>query len=580
MGPEHQVRPERGLFVRFRESLPQMSFLGGATIAVLAAFVIPPLFFLLQASVTGRITQQTGEMATLHYFEQIFQGRHFLDSLLNTAIFSVGGSVIALLLGGVLAWIVERTNTPFKRLAYLTAIISLGTPFVLYVGAWLFILGKLGPVNMLLRAISDDPTVGFNVYSLAGMTLIEGFLWSPLVFLLMGATLRNFNPELEEAARSSGATVWQTIKRITLPLALPAILALALLVFIRAFEAFEVPALVGVPGKITVLTTDIYLSIRLRVPPDLGYSSAFAVVLLVIVMGLLAVYGRLARHANRFSTITGKGFRVRPFDLGRGRYITASIVLVNFFLLLIAPVAALLWASLLPFYQNLSVNAFKLLTLDNFRTVLNSSHYLELFWNSMVVAAGSATAAMLITVIAAWLAVRRKPGGILADNLATFPLTFPGLVLGVAVLQLFLQIPLPLYGTIWVLIWAFTINYLPYGIRYAYSGMLQIHSELEEAASISGASTPMVLRRIVGPLLAPALIAGWLFIFLLATRALSLPILLSGPDSKTMAVAMFDLWTNGQGTELAALGLVWTLFMTIVGFCFHIVANRRTLVGG
>jgi iron(III) transport system permease protein len=208
---EADERPSRWRVWPFgSESGGQVSFLGAAVIAALAVLVVPPLFFLLQASVTGRVTKESGALATLYYFEQIFEGRHFLASIVNTTLFSVGSAIIALLLGGVLAWIVERTNTPLKGLAYLTAIISLGTPFVLYVGSWLFILGKLGPVNMLIRALSDDPSAIFQVYSLTGMTLIEGFLWSPLVFLLMGATLRNFNPELEEAARLSGATVWDT----------------------------------------------------------------------------------------------------------------------------------------------------------------------------------------------------------------------------------------------------------------------------------------------------------------------------------------------------------------------------------
>ena len=558
------------------ERINQTTVISAALIVVLAAFVLPPLYFLAQGSVTGPAAQAEGARFTLFYFKEIFQGRHFVDSVINTTVFSFGSAIVALLFGGLLAWIVERTNTPLKGLAYLTSIISLGTPFVLYVGAWLFLLGKLGPVNVAIRAITDDPAATFNVFSVTGMTLIEGFLWSPLVFLLMGATLRNFNPEFEEAARMSGASVWDTIRKITLRLSLPAIMALALLVFIRSFEAFEVPALVGTPGRVNVLTTDVYTNIRLRIPPDLGYSSSFSVILLGIVMVLLYFYSRLSRHAERFSTVTGKGFRPRPFDLGRGRYITGAILVLNFLMLLVAPIVVLLWASLLPFYQAFNRNGLRMLTLDNFRAVFRATHYVDLLINSVLVAAAAATVAVMLTMVTAWLTVRRKPGGVLLDNLATFPLVFPGIVLGVAIMQLFLQIPLPIYGTLWILIWAFAINYLPYGMRYSYSGMMQIHPELEEAAGVAGASTAVMLWRIIMPLLAPTLIAGWLFIFLLATRALSLPILLSGPNSQTIAVAMFDLWNNGQGTELAAMGLVWTAFMTVIAFAFHVFARRNT----
>jgi iron(III) transport system permease protein len=350
-------------------------------------------------------------------------------------------------------------------------------------------------------------------------------------------------------------------------------MALAMLVFIRAIEAFEVPALVGLPGRISVLTTDIYTNMMARAPPDLGGSSALSVLMLVLVLGLLYAYGKLSRHAERFATITGKGFRPRPFDLGRLRYVAAAILLVDFVLLLVVPMAMLGWISLLPFFAPVSAASFKLISLNNYRTVLASDH-IELMTNTMLVAVATATFAVALTFFAAWLAVRRAPGGWLVERMATIPLVFPGLVLGVAVMQVFLRLPIPLYGTIGILIWAFVINYLPYGMRYSSSGMLQIHRELEEAAAVCGASALTRLRRIVAPLLAPALVAGWLFIFLMATRVLSLAILLAGPRSQTMAVAMFDLWGNGQGTELAALGLMWSMLMAMIAVVFYVLARR------
>ena len=176
-----------------------------------------------------------------------------------------------------------------------------------------------------------------NVNSMGGMILIEGFLWSPLVFLLLSATFRTSNPEFEEAARMSGASVWDTIRRITLRLALPAVAALAMLVFIRAFEGFEVPALVGMPGRVNVLTTDIYLALKDTVPPDAGRASAFSVFLLVAVAVLLAFYNRISKNAERFHTVTGKGFRARPFDLGLGRWVAGAIIVVNFLFVLVLP---------------------------------------------------------------------------------------------------------------------------------------------------------------------------------------------------------------------------------------------------
>jgi iron(III) transport system permease protein len=519
------------------------------------------------------VDAQRGGEYSLANFVAVLGSRRFLESSANSILFAAGSAALVLAIGWVSAWIVERTNTPLKALAYLTAVISLGTPYILYVTAWLLLFGKAGPINQLYRTLTGTSDILVDVYSMPGMIMVEGFLWSPLAFLLLGATLRNANPELEEAARVSGAGLWATIQRVTLRLSLPAILALAMLVFIRAIEAFEVPALVGLPGRISVLTTDIYSNMVAKAPPDIGGASALSVLMLVLVMALLAVYGKLSRHAERFATITGKSFRPRPFDLGRLRYAAAAALVVNFLLLLVVPVAMLTWVSLLPYYQPVSVAALARLTLDNYRTVFSPDH-LELIANTLVVAVATATLAVALTFVAAWLAVRRAPGGWLLERLATIPLVFPGLILGIAVMQLFLHLPIPLYGTLGILVWAFVINYLPYGMRYGASGMLQIHRELEESAEMCGASPVTRLARIVAPLLAPALLAGWLFIFLMAARVLSLAILLAGPRSQTMAVTLFDLWTNGQGTELAALGLIWSTLMAMIAAVFYVLARR------
>ena len=548
----------------------QTLLLAAVLIVVLAALVLPPFVFLLKASV---VDAQRGGEWSLANFEAVLGSRRFLVTSANSLVFAAGSAVVALGIGWTTAWIVERTNTPLKPLAYLTAIISLGTPYILYVTAWLLLFGKAGPINQLYRTVTGTSDVLINVYSMPGMIMVEGFLWSPLAFLLVGATLRNANPELEEAARVSGAGTWMTIRRVTLRLSLPSILALAMLVFIRAIEAFEVPALVGLPGRISVLTTDIYGNMVAQAPPDIGGASALSVLMLALVLVLLAIYGRLSRHAERFATITGKGFRPRPFDLGRLRYLAAGILVLNFLLLLAVPIAMLAWVSLLPFYQPISTAALALVTLDNYRTVFSPDH-VGLIANTLLVAVATATLAVALTFLAAWLAVRRAPGGWIVERLATIPLVFPGLILGIAVMQLFLHLPIPLYGTLGILIWAFVINYLPYGMRYSAAGMLQIHRELEESAEMCGASPLMRLRRIVAPLLAPALLAGWLFIFLMAARVLSLAILLSGPRSQTMAVTLFDLWTNGQGTELAALGLIWSMLMAMIAAVFYILARR------
>ncbi len=540
---------------------------------VLLLLVVPPLWFLLQGSLhTTTVKGGLGEFTFVYYW-RLLSDRQFFGSLANSLIFSLGATLIALCFGGLVAWVVERTNAPFKALAYLTAIISLGTPFVLYVIAWLFLLGRAGPLNDVVASLGLPR---FNVYSMPGMILVEGFLWSPLSFLLLSSVFQGANSEYEDAARMCGAGIVHTVTRISMRLALPAFAAVALLMVVRSIEAFEVPALVGLPGNVKVLTTDIYLDMKEHVPPDLGYSSAFSIALLVLAGGLLGFYSRISRRASRYHTVTGRGFHSRPFDLGAGRYLGGFVIVLNFLLILAAPAAGLVWLALMPFTQSISRRGFALMTLDNFRTVLHSTYYVDLVWQTLLMSAGASTCVMILTILCGWLAVRRRPGGRLLDHLATAPLIFPGIVLGVAMIQIYLAVPLAIYGTLWAFIIAFSIRYLPYGMRYSSAGVLQIHPELEEAASIAGSPLHTVLRRIIVPLASPALLAGWLFIFLIAARDLSLAIILASPSAQPVSAAMFDLWANGQGTELAAFGLVWTAIMTVIAAAFYLI-GRRTI---
>lgn len=542
---------------------------------LLALLMLPPLWMLILDSVTTQdaIGDITG--VTFGHFVKLFTDKDALRSIWNSIVFAGGSTVLSLITGGILAWLVERTNAPFKVLAYLATIISMGTPYILHVIAWLFLLGKVGPLNDMYRQLTGSPDSLFNVNSMAGMILIEGFLWSPLVFLLLGATFRAANADMEEAARMSGASVFDTLRRISLPLAMPAILALALFVFIRAIGGFEVPALVGMPGRIYVLTTDVYEA-TIVVPPDLGYAAAFSIVMVVIVAVLLYFYSHLSKSAEKYHSVTGKGYRPRPFDLGRGRWIAGAMIVANFVVVLLLPMLTLLWMSLLPFLRSISLAALPTLTFKNYRTVFNAPGYVELAMNSLTVAAGAATAIMLVTAFAGWIAARRGPGGRILDQLATLSLVFPGICLGVAVMEVYLRVPLPIYGSLWIIAIAYVIRYMPYGMRYVYSGVLQLHKELEEAAGVAGASAMTTLRRIVAPLLTPALVAGWLFIFLIANKELAIAVLLASPGSQVIAVAIFDQWVNGQGGELAAFGLIWTVLMTIIACLFFAQMRRGT----
>jgi iron(III) transport system permease protein len=553
--------------------------------AILLILVVPPTWFLVDTSFHTTRPDGSFDQFTLRHYGQLFTSPFVAASLLNTIVYAAGSSAIALALGVVAALIVERTNTPGRHYAFFGAVVSLGIPHVLYVVAWLLLLGRSGPVNALLAQLlsADAADAGaatgpvLDVYSMWGMILIEGVGFVPLTFLLMSAVLRSNDASFEEAAMMSGAGVLTTFGAITLRLGLPGLAALLLLVFIRAVESFEVPALVGLAGNITVLTTNIYQSSRGSGFPNQGEAAAYAVCLVLIVAVLLAWYNRLARHAHRYQTITGKGHRPRVVDLGRARYASAAVLGLIFVLVIALPVLMLVFASLQPFYEGLTADAWGRFTLENYRAILEPGAFRDAVANTLALGAATATFVVPFTGLCAWLAVRRWRGAWALDQLGTIPLVFPALVMGVAFLHVFVNLPLPLYGTLLSVVIASAVRYLPYGMRYAYAGVLRIHVELEDAAVTAGASAAPIFLRVVVPLIAAALASCWLFVFLLTVQSVALPLLLVGPGTELVAVTLFDLWQNGQVTELAAMGVLWLAFMSGVGAGFYWVTRRYRL---
>jgi iron(III) transport system permease protein len=558
VAPSPRVGAALGLRARLRGPA---GFLSLAVIAVVAAIVLPPIVILIQNSVSTTNPDGSHAAFTAAHYARLLSDPKLYTSAWHSVLFAALSTVFSLLLGGLLAWVVERTNAPLKGLAYLTNIVSLGMPFILYILAWIFLLGRAGPLNDLYLGLGGSGVL-FPVHSMAGMVMVETFSWLPLVFLLLSATFRAANGEMEEAARMSGGSMLDVIRQVSLPMARPAILATALFVFVCSLEAFDVPVLIGKPGGIDVLTSDIYFSIR--------------AVLTAVIGVLMYFYGRISRRAECYATVTGKSFRPRPIDLGWARWLGGALVLVNFLVVLALPLLALAWVSFLPFVRSIRLAALPSLTIANYQAVLQDSGYLMLTVNTLVIAAAAATVTMLLTLVAGWLVARRRLGATILDQLTTMPLLLPGIVLGVSMMELALRSPIPLYGTLAIIIIAFVNRYMPYGMRYAFSGALQIHRELEEAANVAGAGTLTVLRRIVAPLLLPAMAAGWLFIFLNAAKELTIPLVLAGPHSQTMSAAIFEQASNGQFSELAALGLLWTLLMTVFAVCFYVLMRRRS----
>ena len=546
----------------------------GASIALVAYLALVPLGFLLWQSVHAPATGADTARLTLDNFRVAYSNRETARLFGNSLKFAVGTSLIAFVIGTLLAWMNERTNTPFKRLFLALSIVPLIIPGVLFVVAWI-LLGspRIGLVNVALQSLFGTNLVFVDVYSLPGMAFVDGLHYSPMAFLLMTAAFRSMDPSLEEAALMSGASIASVAWRITLRLSWPAAFATLLILFVRALESFEVPALLGLPAGIHVLTSEIYAAVH-RYPSDVGLASAYAIALLVVTSLGVWFQARLLARGDRYATVTGRGFRPRPIDLGRWRYPAAALFSVYFLLLIGFPFLVLLWSSFQKFYAVPSLRALQTLTLDPYRFVFAFPSIARATLNSVWLSIGTATAIMLVTSVISWIVVKtRVRGRSLLDHLASLPIVFPGLVLGLAIMVFYLHADIGVYGTLWILFIAYVTRFLPYGIRYNSASMLRIHRELEESAAMSGASWWTSFRYVVFPLLKPGLVAGWIYIAIVSIRELSSSILLYSPGTEVLSIVIWEMWENGQYVELSALGVL----MIVALFALVMVAQR---IGG
>jgi iron(III) transport system permease protein len=562
------------MFAMMMRNPAQLLFL--FTTVTLAYLVLPPFFFILHTSLVTDRGLQAGSFTIQHFINIIDSLGDVRTLLSNSLIFSAGSAGVALIYGTALAWLAERSDAPFRKLAYVSAYVSFAIPGIIKVVGWIMLLGpKAGMLNALGVALTGEAF--FNIFSLSGMVLVESFLWIPIVFLLMSTPFRSMDPSLEEAATTAGSSSWQVFRRVTFPLAVPSVLAVLILTVIRSLEAFEIPALIGIPAGVEVLTTKIYLQIKGGLIPKYGEASAYSIILIgLVALGLIPYY-RITSKTYKFTTISGKNFRPSRIALGKWRWLGGLLMLV-LPLLQFLPIVAIAWSSFLPFAQVPSRKALELLTLANYVTAFNDTGVLRSVTNSLTVSISSATSAVIITFFAAWLIVRAsiKARWVL-DHMAMLPLVFPGIVMGIAILKMYLYLPVPVYGTIWILVLAFIARYLPYGIRFSHSALLSLHKELEEGAMASGASWFQMVRHVVVPLIMPALLAGWIYIFLITFKELSIALLLYSPGSQVVAVTIWELWDNGHVGELAAFSLLITFGTVLVGSLFLSIAQRYGL---
>jgi iron(III) transport system permease protein len=559
--------------VRRRRSVEPFSLaLFGCLLVVFVGLVVPPIFSLGRIALTD---SDTGAL-TLDNFADILPRLTQADLLWNTLVFAVTSTVLSFTLGSLLAWFAERTNAPFRRLVYVSAFTSFAFPTVIQVLGWIFLLGpRNGAINQLLVGKLGVLSEPFDVQSMAGMIFVESVLWTPVVFLLMVVPFRAMDATLEEAGRAAGASGPQVFSRITLRLAVPSGLAVLLITVVRNLEAFEVPAMLGLPGGVNVLTTEIFTRLKATVIPDYGQVSAYSTLLMSLVLPLLYGYYRATKGQGKYATITGKGMKSRRAALGRYRWLAGAFML-TLPALVIAPILVLFWGSLFPFYRSPSADALGAASLDNYRDLFApGSRVVPTMVTTGVVAIVVATVVVLLTAAACWVIVRsRVPGRASLDFVSVIPLAVPGIVLGVGVLWAYVGSPLPIYGTAAILIVAYLVRAIPYTMRFNHAGILGISGELEESALVAGATYRIMLQRVLVPLLLPALFTGWVYAFLMTARELPVALLLQSADNRMVSVTIWNLWEIGQVTRAAALSVLVALVLTALGWMLQYVSDR------
>jgi iron(III) transport system permease protein len=503
---------------------------------------------------------------TLDNFVDAYGSGRILRLIGNSLIYAAGTAALTFVIGGLVAWAVERTDAPGGALFHNLALLSFAIPGLLMAMAWIFVLSpNIGWVNALLKSAFGLRNAPLNIYSMAGMIWALSSHYFPLAYLALGPALRALDVRMEEAGLVSGGRYWQVLPKITLPLLRPAILSGLLLLFIMGLSSYEVPRVIGRPARIDVFTTQIQQA-TIATPPEFGNASALSLALLVVCLVAVYFYRRATRNAEAFATITGKGYMPTRIELGRWRWPVSLAIGGLFALTLGLPLFTLAWQS---FFSNLSqpfMGSPPPATLANYQYILRYPIFLDAVRTSVVVSAMAATVVVALTLVMAWLA-RRSASRFawLLDALASAPIAIPSVIVGASILFTYLVVPIGVYDTIWILLIAYVTLCLPYGMRFASSGITQIHRELEEVAEVSGARTAQVLLRVLLPLVLPFLLAAWIYVFVLSVRELGASIFLVGPGTNVLGTISLTMWEEGGSYgAVAALGIIQILPLLVI----------------
>ena len=545
-----------------------VSFLVGGAAAVL---VLYPIAFLIQASLSvGDPQARPPEAYGIDNFTGLTRYAHIFW---NTVLVAVVATVLAVAFGFVMGWILSRTNVP-GRAAFeqLMALPYYVTPLMGAL-AWSLIASPSGGfLNQVWRALGGEGHL-IDITTPYGIAWVMALFEGSVAFVMIGAVMKSMDPALEEASQVLGAGRTRTMLRITLPLVLPGVLGATVFVFAEMLGSFSAALVLGLPSRFYVVTTAMYQLVS-QYPPRFPTAAAMGVSLCAIMLVTLYVYRRIVQRGS-YATITGKAFRPRAMDVGRLRWGLLAVCAAYLGIAVILPVLTLAYASI----QKLAT-AFPRadnFTLANYATALSLDAVRSALWNSLLLGWGTATLGVLFMGFLSWMIYRsRLPGVGIIEYLLMFPQAVPRLVFAFGMLWAWLVFPIPIYGTLWLLLIAYLTVFLPLGLRTISGVMLQIDRTLEESAQMCGASWGYRLRTVTMPLLRPGLVAAWLLLFIASVRELGASILLMGPKAKVITPAIVESWFSTSTELTAAMALLQTLAVAVALVLLFSVARRAS----
>jgi iron(III) transport system permease protein len=555
-------------------ALPRLSVAGLLMLLVLllcVSLVIYPVVFIIAESInTGEAGVFPPPTIGLQNFEGMSED---VDVIVNTLLVAFAATIMAVVIGFILAWILTRTNIPGR--SWLERLMELPyymTPLVGAMAWGILAAPKTGLLNQLWHVFGARNDL-FDIYSPVGIAWVMALFEGTVAFVMISASMKSMDPSLEESSRVLGAGKLRTALKVTLPLVAPGVLSATVFVFAEMLGAFAAAFVLGIPGRFYVVTTAIWEATQ-SFPPQYGRAAALGLSLFAAMVVTLT-FAKLIMRRGSYATITGKAFRPRPISAGSARWLLLAFAWAYIVLAVILPILALLLTSFQKFATVILSDS--IFTLANYQTALSTGTLGQAFVNSLILGLSVASVGVPIIGILTWIIYRSKLNGRTAvEYVVMFPQAVPRLIFGLGLLWAWINIPIPIYGTLWLLGIAYFTVFLPLGLRTMAGVVLQIDRSLEECARVCGASWMHQMRTVSLPLLRPGIAAAWLLIFIASIRELGASVFLVGPQSKVISPSIINAWLSSSSELSAAMAMILTATVFVAVVLLFSVARKLT----